>query len=358
MIYDNLPGVYTNINIESGEKIKKTKSVLIIAPANTSANNEIKKINSMAECIEIYGIDDDKLGSVMSHVCRMLFDMGVENLYAAAIDNGQTYQNVNTIIDKIRMFDGDIDIVASCVCSKLNSENFVNMINERNDSGKRTFGIIHEYKSSLSALCNIAKSINNERIIFLSQKIKCGLTADSGFDVCLTPAAVAGIMAVWEDPSVPFDFQKLPDMFYEVKNKFSNSELDALLGSGATVFRTKDGSVELVRLVTTKTVINDVEDHSLLDVNTVLISDDVMRSVSDMLRSKFYQAKNNAATRRAIISQIAVVLEGKKAAGYIEDYASPRVKADEQDPTRCIAEISFAAAAGLHSIVINSNIKI
>lgn len=120
-----------------------------------------------------------------------------------------------------------------------------------------------------------------------------------------------------------------------------------------------DGSgVAVVRGITTKTSTDGVSDKSLREIATVLTVTEVLKSVYSALKLKFANAKNDALTRGAIRSQVAVVLQKKLNEGKISDYGSISAVADAQNPALCSVGFEFTAVCGLSTIALTAYLNV
>jgi hypothetical protein len=98
-----------------------------------------------------------------------------------------------------------------------------------------------------------------------------------------------------------------------------------------------------------------VADGSLKSLNTILIIDDVMRTVREALTARLRGARVSMETVKA---QVTVELAAKQEDGVIESFEVPTVHADTLDPSTCVVEIAFRAAHVLSRIHITAHVSI
>ena len=144
----------------------------------------------------------------------------------------------------------------------------------------------------------------------------------------------------------------------ELENSFTQQETEALISAGVTPVEFDGSGIVTVRGITTKTSTDGVADKSLREANTVMVANEVVKTVSEALRLKFARSRNDALTRGAIRSQVIVELEKLQKAGIIEGYGSVSAVADSSDATVCRVSFEFTAAHGLNTILLTAYLEV
>ena len=144
----------------------------------------------------------------------------------------------------------------------------------------------------------------------------------------------------------------------KLNKTLTEDEVDEYINNGIIPFELVAGRVEIIRAVTSKTTTDGVSDKTFKEVNTILIIDEVIKSIREMLSKNISIAKNNITTRNAISSQVTVKLQEFLDANIIDAYATPNVYQSSDDPTVCIVEIDFTVAQGVNQIHITANINV
>lgn len=208
---------------------------------------------------------------------------------------------------------------------------------------------------SVAQLVERAGQINSERVVLTAPGCVDGQDeARSGIELA---AAVAGAIAGQSDPAVPLGGAQLNGL-YGLNCRYDDSELDVLIRGGVTAAESVGGVVSVVRGVTTRTTTNGAADKTWHDLNAVLVVDDVIPAIRNGLKSRFRRAKNTAQSRGAIRSQVVLELENKLEREIITGYEQVSVRADGEDPTRCLVEFSFTVTHGINQIWLSAHITV
>jgi hypothetical protein len=191
--------------------------------------------------------------------------------------------------------------------------------------------------------------LNCERMVLFAQPLK----EDA---LPLAAAAFAGRIAA-ADPAAPLHGAELAGIAGPAEPP-TEEEIDALVRAGITPLEERDGALQVVRAVTTRTKTGDAPDTTFRELTTILILDDVLPAVRTALKALLRGARSDKRTRLALGTRAAVVLEQKRAAGLLAGYRTPRVYPDAGDPSVCVVELAFTVAAGISRIVVSAQITV
>lgn len=120
---------------------------------------------------------------------------------------------------------------------------------------------------TVAGVVAVATAINHERVHLVYERG----SYSTGYEQVAT---VAAEVALESHPARPFNGLALPGIVIpDVPDRFIGSEREALLAAGVTPLGVDNQDSVIVRLVTTRTVINGVGDLSLLDTGTIASMD-------------------------------------------------------------------------------------
>lgn len=200
-----------------------------------------------------------------------------------------------------------------------------------------------------------AGALNSERCVMVGP-VPIGGDGET-IDECEIAVATAAAIVSLGDPALPLGGVSLSGL-YGAGGTLTSTEVDALVRGGVTAIECLAGEIQVIRGVTTRVKTGGEADATWRELSTILIVDNVMKTLRSSLRSKFARAKNLAETREAVASQVSIELAQKKNAGIIADYGSVSAVATPGDPTRCDVEFEFAVAHGLDRIVVAAHILV
>jgi hypothetical protein len=140
--------------------------------------------------------------------------------------------------------------------------------------------------------------------------------------------------------------------------ELSEDEVDTFILAGITPLETVNGTVEVIRAVTTRTVTDGALDKTFRELGTVLIIDYVISSIRMSLKERLKSFRNNGMSRGAIRSQAAIILSEIRDAGLIASFEPPVVEASQDDSTVCIVLLSFDVAVNINQIHIYARIGV
>ena len=340
------PGVYSDYQTSGILYSKKSgKSIAIVAKSSTETN-KIYTIQKLSDAQTIFGKD-----SIMYSLCKTIFENGASNILA--ISAGNSDENYASAFKILEETDG-INVV---ICDSTNvsiQQLLMQSIVNASLNKKERIGVIAAAKNQ-AELADWASSCNNERILLVAQN-PIG-TDGSTLSGCILAAAVAAIISQYTDPSQSFNGVGFEGIS-KLNKALTEDEVDDYINNGIIPFEVVAGRVEIIRAVTSKTTTDNVPDKTFKEVNTILIIDEVIKSIREMLSKNISVAKNNVTTRSAISSQVTVKLQEFLDANIIDAYAVPNVYQSSDDSTICIVEIDFTVAQGINQIHITANINV
>lgn len=248
------------------------------------------------------------------------------------------------------------DVAAICCDSNAGAVTAAIKAEVMEASGERHERIaVFAMSGTVEAIIGAAQALNSERCVMV------GPTPIGGdgevIDACEVAVAAAAAIVSLGDPALPLGGVSLGGL-YGAGGTLTSAEVDALVRGGVTAVECLAGEIQVIRGVTTRTKTGGEADATWRELSTILIVDDVMKTLRSSLRSKFARAKNLAETRESVASQVSIELAAKKNAGIIADYGSVSAVATPGDPTRCDVEFEFAVAHGLDRIVVAAHILV
>lgn len=340
------PGVYSDYQSSGILYSKKIGKSIAIVAKSSAETNKIYSIQKLSDAQTIFGD-----GSIMYSLCKTAFENGASNILA--ISAGNSDENYSLAFKILEETDG-INVI---VCDSTNvtiQQLLMQSVVDASLNKKERIGIIAASENQ-SELTNWASSFNNERILLIAQN-PIG-TDGSTLSGCILTAAVAAIISQYTDPSQSFNgigFEGIS----KLSKALTENEVDEYISSGIIPFEVVAGRVEIIRAVTSKTTTDGVSDKTFKEVNTILIIDEVIKSIREMLSKNISVAKNNVTTRSAISSQVTVKLQEFLDANIIDTYDVPNVYQSANDSSICIVEIDFTVAQGINQIHITANINV
>lgn len=340
------PGVYSDYETSGILYSKKTGKSIAIAAKSNAETNTVFNLQKLSDVQTIFGSDN-----LAYSMCKTAFENGIHNICAISVgDSDENYANAFDIIEKL---DGISAVICDSSAASVQQLLMQSVVNSSLNKKER-IGIISASENQ-TELADWANSFNNERILLVAQSpIDSNGNKLSG---CVLTAALASILAQQTDPSQSFNGVSLEGIS-KLDKTLTEDEIDTYIVNGIIPFEMVAGRVEIIRAVTSKTTSNGIADKTFKELNTILIVDEIIKSIREMLSSNISTAKNNVTTRSAISSQVTVKLQEFHDANIIDSYAVPNVYQSSDDPTVCIVEIDFTVAQGLNQIHIIANINV
>lgn len=349
MIHER-PGVYSSY--DASAVIRGGKALRVIgAAAKAAAGTAGSAVTLTSYEAGIAAFGEDKAGSPgMSTLLRLLFQGGASTVVAVAVDEDD-YESAFAALSQVE----DVQVVI-CDSGELAVQTALRKsVEDASAARKERIAVVGMSGAGTDELAARASALNSERVVLVGPDVLD--SQGNSFPGIFAAAAVAGAVAATADPAVPLNGFELKGLG-GVCTAYSDNEVDLLVRGGVTPLEAAGGVVSPVRGITTRTTTGGVKDTTWRELTTILIVDHVIPAVRASLRSRFRQAKNTAQTRGAVRSQVIMELENRLRAQIIDGYGEVTVTVDEEDPTVCLVEFSFAVAHGLNQIVLTAHITI
>jgi len=337
------PGVYAAyqvsglVNAGSGQIV-----VGAAAAAEGGESGKVYTISTAAGAAETFGP-----GSGLTELIGILLKNGAAVVKAVKVDE-ETAESYGKAFQKLQ----EEDAVRILVCGSREGAVHAKLLESIEDAPERNayrIGIV-EASGGAQDLIGAAAALNHERMVLVgpvSEKDRAGTAA----------AALAGLLSAQTDPALPVNGAELLAVG-DLENRFSDSEVDSLILGGVTPLEQVNGTVSVIRGVTTRTKSGDAPDSTWRELTTILIVDDVIPAVRDSLKARFVRAKNTAQTRGAIRTQVILELQEKLRREIIDSYDAVTVEQDTADPTLCLVNFQFTVAHGLNRISLTAHITV
>jgi len=337
-LFDNQrPGVYSRYNISgfySGTPGARDAAVIVKGIREQS--DGLHCLSSYAEAVPIFAGN-----ALILEALRLLFAGGADKVHVGVA--GDDYAKAFSLLDGL-----DVGVLV-CDCSEADDLDALRKFLKRGEDIQReciAFLGVGDPEEAISA----AEALNCERAVL------CCPVADTGKSPPNAVFAACALAGRVISASTPID-----NLSGEGFNLLCGAErlpeetVQRLLSAGVCVFEEVGEEVELIRALTTRTKDGDFPDSSLRSLNTVLIIDNVMRSIRRCLR---HRLKGAPASVNSIRDQIAVELAEKIDEGIIRSAAPPKVSPDKSDPDVCVVELSFSVAHMPSRIHITAHISV
>lgn len=346
IIAKHRPGVYSDFKTSDILYSKKTsKSIAIVAKSNAEINT-VYNIQKLSDAQATFGNE-----TLMTTLCKSALENGASNIYAISV--GSSDENYALAFKSLENIT-DIHVVV-CDSSDISIHKLLaESVNNASLNKKERIGIIAASENLLEPY-SWASEFNDERILLIAQN---PLSSDgSTLPGCILATALASIISRYSDPSLSFNGINI-EGFSKLNKNLTEEQVDEYINCGIIPFEVVAGRIEIIRAITSKTTTNGLADKTLKEINTILIIDEIIKSIREMLSYNISTAKNNVTTRSAISSQVTVKLQEFLDANIIESYEIPNVYQSEVDNTICIVEINFTVAQGINQIHISANINV
>ena len=319
-----IPGIYTDYNI-TGVRYAGAYSAAGLITVNNDAESGAYSITSVAEASQIFGDDADE-----TKLCSVMFLNGVKVVKAAV---ASTYAAACALI----LEQNDVTCFVMTNATAQNLTAVKTALTGAGENGKYRV-CFADIEGTAQAMCTLAEGVDHEQFCL------CAGAFGGAAAICAMSASQA-------DPAIPFSGAKIAGASCE--ENFTDSQLELLLSSGVTPLCRIGGETEIVRAVTANS-----SDLVWRELNTILIVCDVIPDMKSVLKAMFTRAKNTAATRGAVRTQVMIELDRKKDAGIIDDYGNVTVTQNANDPTVCDVGFEFTAAAGMQQLILSAYITV
>ena len=336
------PGVYSGYSISSGYASPRTERAAALI-LNFPADKALYRFeNENAAALEL----NQAAQKSALCACRILFSSGVAGVYLLPMQT--------SISDTLPLIAQRKDI--GCIIAENGTAGDLQALigSVKQSSEVQLERLLFIGADTATEALNSAEAINHERGVVCAPA--CFAIGDDTARGLYAACAMAGAVIGESDPAHNFSTNALPAL--TDANPLDESEIQQLIASGVCVLEKVSGNVECVRAVTTRTTIGGEAELSMRPLNTILIIDDVMRSLRSGLAALLSGMRVGAASQSAIASQTTVLLAGKRDEGIIESFVPPHVRPDSADPSVCIVEISFNVAHVVEQIHLSAQIRI
>lgn len=345
IIYHERPGVYSDYTvsrIQGGNAEKKTIAVLGTAP---SARAGLYTVTSRVDAVDAFGAD-----SGLGRMLTAAYQNGAGTVLAYCVENGNYTAAIEAVLA--------LKKAAYCCMESvlLDDQTALRdaLISAAGQKGE-CIGVVGMSLPTKAQLLERAAALDSERMVLVGPDVY----DDDGTAVggCIAAAALCGLLAAQTDPALPLNGAVLAG-FGGVSQTYEDTDVDALVQGGVTVLEAFSGSVTVLRGITSRQTVGEGRDTTWRELNTILIADDVIPGIRSTLAAQFSRAKNNAATRNAIGTAVALELENRLRREIIEGYDDLSVTASEQGGGICQVSFSFAVVHGLNQIHLTANIQV
>lgn len=345
------PGVYSSYSastVVSGSGTGRLVGLVGVSDKVT----EVRIVTSYDDAVEIFGAGDNE--ESLAELIRLALKNGASGVVVIPVADGEVESYAKAFGEMAKL-----ENIALVICDSTDKE-VQKQLKESVVSAselrrERLCVVAGEEEEGVTELIARAEELNHERVVLVAPGAVNGKGEPlSGLTVA---AALAGAIAGESDPAVPMGGAELLGLS-GLSARLEDKEIDRLILGGVTPVESLGGSVSVVRGVTTRTSFGDAEDASWRDLSAIRVVDDVIPGLRSALRAKFRRAKNTEQSRGAIRAQVVLELENKLAREIITSYDGVTVSADEEDPTRCVVDFSFAVAHGLNQIWLTAHITV
>ncbi len=345
VIASKRPGVFSNyeasgIIYSSGQG----KAVGIIAQSAGKINH-VYSITRASDAEAIFGNS-----GIMTELCSLALQNGAKRI--AAVSTGTSNPDYEAAFAALAS-ESDVYVVI-CDSEESTVHNLLKTsVVDASEAMHERIGIVA--CSSTVDHSTWAAQFNSERVLLVAQNL-----ADENGDSrsgCFLAAALAGKIAGTNLPTASLNGVQL-DGISRLTAVLSENEVDEFILSGITPFEVIVNLAEPIRVVTSRTKTDNVNDTTFRDINTILVIDEVIPGIRTMLKKYLLGAKNNSVTRASIATQTTLKLQEYLDTEIIESYEQPVISQSKTDPTVCVVGISFVVAHGLNQILISTDIKV
>ena len=331
------PGIFTGYSITSHYAAPRAAMSAALVVKLPVFNDELITFDSPTEALE----------TLVSHrallnACRILFNSGVARVHLATAED-----NYRAALGRVAELDG-----VGAVISDAHDEDDLydlldNVITSSSAMRERLMFIGNPTAQEAAAYAGI---LNHERAIVCTPA--AFVPEDENPSALYTACAFAGAILAQPDPGHNFSAHALEPL--SGIERLPEADIQSLISGGVCVFERVAGSVECVRAVTTRTE----PDLSMRPLNSILIIDDVMRSLRAGLSGLLRALRVGAHSHESIASQVAVILAARRDEGIITAFDPPVVRASTEDPSVCIVQLSFGVAHIVDQIHVSAHIRV
>ena len=345
------PGVYSSYAASSAVSGRAGKKNVGLAVKIKQPQKTMWTINTYQDAVAAFGA---ATGNNAAQLTRLLLQNGAAQVMVFPV-SGDALSNYRTAFERMQSVQ-DLAVVM-CDSTQLDVQQALrDSVQAASQVQCERIAVVGgTAANTVAELVERAKNLNSERVVLTAPG--CVASDGTAMDGVQVAAAVAGAIAGETDPAVPLGGARLTGL-HGLNQQLREEELDVLIRGGVTAVESVGGVVSVVRGVTTRTTTDGAADSTWRDLCAILVVDDVIPTIRNALKSRFRRAKNTAQSRGAIRSQVVLELENKLAREIIAGYEQVRVRADEEDPTRCLVDFSFTVTHGINQIWLSAHITI
>lgn len=344
------PGVYSSYSASAAVSAGRGRKRAGLVVRMDAPDKEQWIISRYAQAVSAFGGEENNA----TLLCRLLLQNGAAQVVVIPATGGDKadYQAAFQAMERME----DIALVVCDSTDVTVQQALRDSVQAASQVQRERIAVVAGGKDEdVSALVARAAALNHERVVLVAPG--CVDTAGETLSAVQLAAAVAGVIAGQSDPALPLGGAQVAGL-HGLACRYEDSELDVLIRGGVTVAESVGGEVSVVRGVTTRTTSNGALDGTWHDLTAILVVDDVIPALRGMLKSRFRRAKNTAQSRGAIRSQVVLELENKLAREIITGYEGVSVRADSEEPTRCLVEFAFTVTHGINQIWLNASITV
>lgn len=348
------PGVYSQYDIIRRPASKAAGCAFFcgaakINPQKSLPVGEVVQLQSQAQLEEYFEAQGE--GETFCNLCSILLGSGVKKLYAVPLTADGSKAKPEQYPAAFAKL-GAVKQSGVMLCDSDNREIIGQMARAAAEASQKQRERIAVAATDKAAAAQTAKEENNERLVLCCQKARSVFFPQELSAV--TAAATAGMIAV-SKPGDSFYYRAVK--LIEQTEELEEEEIEQMIQSGVTVLESGASGVECICCVTTKTHSGGQEDRSFTQINTVLMIDDIIRSVRERL-SQLIKGGRTLFSPDSVASLAAVVLDEKKQEGYLSEFEPPVVYPQEEDPSVCVVELEFRLVSVLSRIYLTAHISL
>lgn len=337
---------------------KNGKPVCIVALKGVGILTEVNKpfpIYSIADANNKFG--EDSAGAKLATV---LFKGGVKTIYGVipttVVDPVAQATNYDTAMMELLRFPNIkvvvLDTVLPTIHTKLGA--FLDLAESQDIL---MYGVVGIDSSVVIDLSTYAGVLNNKRI-FLPGPSVLDIDGVKLGGIYSAAGLASAISTETFDPALPMNGVELMG-FGGVDSVLLTTEKDALVMAGVTpLYNSKDGNPTVYRLVTTYT--KDLEgapDLTWQEGTTIFISDDVLESCVNTIRTKYKRTKGVTRILKAMRTDILITLQGKNDLEIIENFNANTVSVikDPNDMYGALIDYEYDVVTPLYTVTIRQH---
>lgn len=345
------PGVYSSYTASAAVSAGAGRKNVGLAVWMEDADKDMWMISSYKDAVAAFGADKAEQATAL---VRLLLQNGAAQVAVVPVaeDTPAAYQAAFQTLEQTE----DLALVV-CDSTQLAVQQALrDSVQAASKAQRERIAVVAaDAQESAAQLVERAKQLNSERVVLAAP----GCLDEQGNQLSgiSVAAAVAGVLAGQKDPAIPLGGAQLYGL-YGLTQRYEEEQMDVLIRGGVTVVESVGGVISVVRGVTTRTMTDGTADSTWRDLNAILVVDDVIPDIRAMLKSRFRRAKNTEQSRGAIRAQVVLELENKLAREIITGYEGVSVKADSQEPTRCLVDFSFTVTHGINQIWLSAHITV